>query len=117
MNLVDALKGIKDGNVLLNCAKHRYVAAHKRDTGVTVAIPPESHGCAECWKVYYITDYALTPLETQAQRLDELTEVIHHAVEFDKSGKFGADFELFDTRDPRFQVDFERDAHPDKESK
>ena len=115
LNLIEALKGIKDGSVILNCAKHQYVASRKRESGVTVAIPPEPRGCAECLKVYYITDYALTPVETQAQRLDELTEVIHHAVEFDKTGKFGQDFELYNPRDERFKVEYEKDGLPDKE--
>jgi hypothetical protein len=103
--------------VILNCAKHNYVAAQRRTTGAVVAIPPKSTGCVECWKCYYVTDYALTPVDTQAQRLDELTEVIHHAVEYEKTGKFGKDFELFEPTDTRFKVEYERDGHPDKESK
>lgn len=114
MNLPETLKGIKEGGVILTCPKHGYVAARKRQ-GHTAVIPPDSHGCADCWKVYYISDYILTPESTRAQRLNELEEVIQHAVEFDKTGKFGTDFELYDTKDSRFEVTYERDAYPDKE--
>jgi hypothetical protein len=115
MELYDTISKVKSGSYILYCSKHNYSAAKKRPSGATVAIPPSSTGCPECWKVYYITDYALTPLETQSQRLNELEEVIHHAVEYEQKGTFGKDFELYDVRDPRFQVQYERDAHPDKE--
>lgn len=117
MNLPDTLKGIKEGSVILTCPKHAYVAARKCSSGAVVAIPPDSHGCADCWRVYYISDYILTPENTRAQRLDELEEVIQHAAEFEREGKFGKDFELYDTKDSRFEVNYERDAYPDKEEK
>lgn len=45
-------------------------------------------GCPKCWFVLYFHDIATTPPEKRAQRLDELTEVIHHTVECVKQGKF-----------------------------
>jgi hypothetical protein len=93
--------------VLLTCEKHRYVAA-RRNSGRTVVIPPESRGCANCWKVFFITDLALTPPSKRAERLDELEEVIHHAIDYERKGTFGKDFELYNTTDPRFRVDYEK---------
>jgi len=113
--LADALSKIRSGSYILYCGKHNYSAAQKRQSGATVAIPPQQSGCPECWSVYYYTDYALTPEATKEQRLNELEEVIHHAVEYEQKGTFGKDFELYDVTDPRFQVQYERDAHPDKE--
>lgn len=106
-NIDKILSEINSDEVTLTCGKHNYVAARKR-ANATLAIPPNTRGCADCWKVYYITDLALTPPGKRQERLDELEEVIHHAVEFERTGKFGADFELYDTKDPRFAVEIER---------
>lgn len=105
---------ISSDKVVLVCGKHNYTAARKR-THATVAIPPETRGCAKCWEVYYITDLALTDPDKRKERLDELETVIRHAVEFEEKGTFGKDFELFEPEDKRFSVEVEKDAIPDKE--
>lgn len=109
------LEEIRTGRTLLVCKKHNYMAAQRRKSGNLVPIPPEPRGCVECNKVYNYTQYAMTPKETRQESLDEYEGVIRHAVEFDKTGKFGSDFELYGPRDPRFEVTYERDAYPDKE--
>jgi hypothetical protein len=106
-NTEKVLSEIRSDKVTLTCGKHNYVAA-KRRANATVAIPPVPNGCKDCWMVYYVTDLALTPPGKRQERLDELEEVIHHAVEFEQKGTFGKDFELYDTKDPRFEVNVER---------
>lgn len=59
---------------------------------------------------YYVADLALTPPGKRQERLDELEEVIHHAIEYERTGQFGKDLELFSPDDPRFTVEFEKDA-------
>jgi hypothetical protein len=108
----DVLGEIASEKVLLVCGRHNYTAARKRVNG-TVCIPPNTRGCKECWKVYYFTDLALTMPAKRQERLDELEEVIHHAIEFEKSGKFGKDFDLYEPGDPRFGVEVEKDAADD----
>jgi hypothetical protein len=71
----------------LVCGRHNYTPLKKRSNG-TVAIPPNTRGCKECWFAYYAADLALTPPNKRQERLDELEEVIHHAVEFERTGRF-----------------------------
>jgi hypothetical protein len=91
-NLQQTLAEIKSGAVLLTCEKHQYVAARKSKNGGLVVIPPnpdsQSKGCKDCWRCYYYTDYALTLPNKRLERLDELDEVIHHLVEYQKKGKW-----------------------------
>lgn len=112
MNPSTILDEIGSDQVHLICGRHQYTAARKRANG-TVAIPPNTRGCKDCWKVYYITDMALTEPSKRQERLDELEQVIHHAIEFEQKGQFGKDFELFDPKDERFKVEFEKDGEPD----
>lgn len=109
----DVMGEIASDKVALICGKHNYVASKKRANG-TVAIPPNTKGCSQCWKVYYITDLAMTPPGKRQERLDELEEVIHRAIEYEQKGKFGDDFELYDPKDSRFQVGFAKDAADDE---
>jgi hypothetical protein len=109
------LAEIRSQKLTLMCGKHRYTAARVKNGKIRV-IPPEPNGCKECWEVYYITDFALTPPEKRPERLDELEEVIHHTVEYEQKGKFGKDFTLYEPGDPRFQVRVEKDAEPDKDT-
>lgn len=109
MNYSRVLNEIGSDKVTLTCGKHNYVAARRR-ANATLAVPPETRGCADCWKVYYITDLALTEPGKRQERLDELEQVIHHAIEYEQKGKFGDDFELFEPQDSRFEVKIEKDA-------
>lgn len=79
-----------------------------------MAIPPQPNHCKHCWNNYFTTDLALTPPNKRQERLDELESVIHHAVEFEKTGRFGQDLELYEPGDSRFTVQFEKDGEPDK---
>jgi hypothetical protein len=108
----DVLGEIASDKVLLICGHHNYTATRKRANG-TVCVPPETRGCAMCWKVYYVSDLALTPPSKRQERLDELEEVIRHAVEFERTGQFGKDFDLYEPGDPRFGVEVEKDAAHD----
>jgi hypothetical protein len=108
-NTEKVLSEIQSDKVTLTCGKHNYVAARKR-ANATVAIPPNTHGCKDCWMVYYVTDLALTPPGKRQERVDELEEVIHHAIEFEQKGQFGKDFELFEPTDGRFEVKIEKDV-------
>lgn len=111
--LKDVLGEIASDKVQLICGYHNYIATRKRVNG-TVCVPPETRGCAQCWKVYYVSDLALTPPSKRLERLDELEEVIRHAVEFERTGKFGKDFDLYTPGDPRFGVEVEKDAADDE---
>jgi hypothetical protein len=106
------LEEIASEQVTLICGKHNYVAARKRANG-TFAIPPESHGCVLCWKVYFVTQHALTAPNKRQESLDELEAVVHHAVEYEQKGSFGKDLELYGPHDHRFRVQFEKDAADD----
>jgi hypothetical protein len=108
----DILGEIASEKVMLVCGKHNYTATRKRVNG-TVCVPPNTRGCKECWKVYYFSDLALTPPNKRQERLDELEEVIHHAVEYETKGQFGKDFDLFEPGDSRFGVEVEKDAADD----
>jgi hypothetical protein len=108
----DVLGEIASDKVQLVCGHHNYIATRKRVNG-TVCVPPETRGCAQCWEVYYFSDLALTPPAKRQERLDELEEVIRHAVEFERTGKFGKDFDLYAPGDPRFGVEVEKDAADD----
>lgn len=86
------LDEIKGGSVILTCGKHAYVAARRNKAGHQVVIPPNpdgpSKGCKDCWECYFVTDLCLTLPAKRQERLDELDEVIHHAVEFAQTGRF-----------------------------
>ncbi len=113
-NISKILEEVASEKVTLICGKHNYVAARRKAHGI-VAIPPTPNGCKLCWENYYITDLALTPPNKRQERLDELESVIRHAVEFEKTGKFGKDFELYEPKvDSRFEVQYDKDAEPDK---
>lgn len=110
----DILGEVESEKVVLICGKHQYVASKKKANGIVV-VPPNTRGCPECWKVYYVTDLAMTPPNKRQERLDELEEVIRRAVEYERTGKFGDDFELFDPKeDSRFQVQYDKDAADDE---
>jgi hypothetical protein len=113
INVANVLDEINSGRVTLVCSKHNYVAARKRANG-TVAVPPVPNGCKQCWENFYVTDLALTPPNKRQERLDELEQVIHHAVEYEKRGQFGRDFDLFEPGDERFRVHVQRDAADDE---
>jgi hypothetical protein len=87
INPATILEEIVSEKLVLICGKHNYTAARKR-SNATVAIPPTPNGCKQCWEVFYYTDLALTPPNKRQERLDELEEVIHHAVEFEQKGAF-----------------------------
>jgi hypothetical protein len=111
------VEDIRTGKTILYCGKHKYSAVRRNKAGHLVPTPPTTSGCPECWRCYFYSDYCMTPANMRKERTDELETVIHHAVEYEKTGSFGKDFELYDTHDPRFQVEYERDAIPDKEEK
>lgn len=54
-----------------------------------------------------MTDLALTPPSKRQERLDELEEVIHHAIEFEETGRFDFVPDLNPT------VEYHRDAADD----
>lgn len=105
---------IRSGKVILTCSKHSYSAAQVRKSGKLVPMPPEPRGCPDCLRAYFYTDWCMAPASTREQRLDELESVVRHAVEYDKTGKFGEDFELYDVQDPRFEVRLHKDAADDE---
>ena len=106
------LEEIASEKRILICGKHNYVAARRTKNGGLVAIPPNpdgnSKGCKLCWECYYTTDLALTPPAKRQERLDELEEVIHHAIEFERAGKF--DF----VPDTNPTIKYHRDAADDE---
>lgn len=106
------LDEVASERVTLICGKHNYTPTKKR-AHATLAIPPNTRGCKECWMAYYVADLALTPPSKRQERLDELEEVIHHAIEYERTGQFGKDLELYDPKDSRFKVEYEKDGEPD----
>lgn len=107
------LDELASDKITLICSKHNYVPTKKRAVG-SVAIPPNTRGCKDCWFAYYVADMALTPPSKRQERLDELESVIKHAIEYEQKGQFGKDLELFEPTDERFRVEFEKDGAPDK---
>jgi hypothetical protein len=101
---------IQGGQIYLTCSKHGYVARRSGTRGDGGLIPPQPRGCPDCWRCYFVADYCLNNPETRYEQLQQLDEVIHHTVEFAKKGKFGADFELYEPGDPRFQIKIESNA-------
>jgi hypothetical protein len=82
--------------VQLRCSQHNYLGGK---------IPPRTSGCKNCWMAYYTWDLATTPPSLRQERLEELESVIMHAVEFQNTGRFGKDLELYAPGDPRFKVE------------
>lgn len=77
------LEEVLDPNkVSLYCSQHLYFGP-----GKDKQIRPTS-GCAKCWQVYFLLDYANTPPDKRNQRVAELEEVIHHLVESVEQGTF-----------------------------
>jgi hypothetical protein len=113
INVSTVLDEISSGKVTLICGKHNYVAARKRANGI-FAIPPETRGCVQCWKNYYVTQHALTAPNKRQEALEELESVVHHAVEYEERGSFGKDFQLFEPSDERFAVSIQKDAADDE---
>lgn len=87
--------------VTLYCAKHMYFGP-----GGDKKIAPVS-GCAKCWEVYFWHDIATCPPDSRLQRLEELTEVVHHMVESVEKGTF--DFEPY----LHPVIEIEKDGLPD----
>lgn len=86
--------------IQLVCKKHNYLGGK---------MPPKTSGCKDCWYAFYVWDLATTPPSQRQQRLDELEEVIHHAIEYEQKGQF-TDFKLFEPGDPRLKIEYEKDA-------
>lgn len=97
------LEEVRGGKVLINCAKHNYV-------GGKIPPNPDKATCPKCWEAYYVWDYAMQLPWKRQERLEELDEVVHHAVEFAQKGTFGNDLELYEPGDPRFQIDYQKDG-------
>jgi hypothetical protein len=57
-------------------------------------------GCQKCWFVYYLHDLATTPPDKRYERLQELSQVVHHVVEAVETGTF--DFTPFER--PTFEI-------------
>lgn len=68
--------------VQLYCKEHMYFGPSREQS-----IRP-TKGCTQCWMVFYFKDIASAPPHMRAQRLDELEEVLHKAVELAQSGRW-----------------------------
>jgi len=69
--------------IALLCAKHLYAGKG----------PPTCPDCPDCWTVFYIHLLAETPPFLREQRLAELEEIVHHAIELEDKGRW--DFKPF----------------------
>src|SRR5437899_2890859 len=94
--LAGIVSELNSGKLYVTCGIHNYVGGSK---------PPQTRGCSKCWMAYYVWDLATTPPHLRKERLDELEGVVLRAVEFERTGKFGKDFELYEPGDPRFKVE------------
>jgi hypothetical protein len=75
---ITAILAEKDSErVSLVCPKHQYTGSK---------MPPSSHGCSDCWKVYYIFDLATTPPSLRKERLDELEHVVRKVADMQQKG-------------------------------
>lgn len=69
--------------VNLKCGKHLYFGPVKNKPEIQPML-----GCADCWKVFYIHELATTPADERRQKLEELEEVLHNAVQLVESGQW-----------------------------
>ena len=87
---LDYLNEIFDSNkVNLKCGRHLYFGPVKDKPEITPML-----GCVDCWKVFYIMEMASTPANERHQKLDEIEEVLHNAVQLVETGKW--DIDLYD---------------------
>jgi len=75
------LAALAAGTISLTCGRHNYV--YKRG-----GLPPLMSGCPECWKVYFVSQFCMTPKANQAEFVEGLEEALHHAAECDDRGEF-----------------------------
>lgn len=68
--------------IILSCPKHNYVWG---------AMPPQSEGCAACWKAWYLYDMTNCPEHLRQERLERAYTVARHAAELAEHGKFDFD--------------------------
>lgn len=69
--------------VTLYCGIHNYFGPSKGGVQVKPAL-----GCPRCCMVMYFYDIVNTAPERRAERLDELTEVLHKVAELSAKGKW-----------------------------
>lgn len=82
----DLLSEVMDKEKLtLFCGKHTYIAS---------SIPPTAQGCKSCWECYYWYMIASTPPHLRAERLNQIEEMVAHAVEVVEKHEF--DVKLYD---------------------
>jgi hypothetical protein len=101
---------IQSEKLFLTCGQHAYVAYIRNG----IVNPPQPIGCPDCWRAYFFTLHAMTSPELRQEHLDELEEVIHKTVEYERQGKFGDDFQLYEPGDPRFRLEVHKDAADDE---
>jgi len=77
------LRDIGDqSKVMVFCQRHMYFG--EPDTAPTA-------GCKGCWLVYYTVLIGRTPPHLRAQRIAELTDLVHHINEEVEKGNFDVD--------------------------
>lgn len=87
---IGTLKELFDAQrVNLYCAPHNY---HGPVKGCAEIMP--TIGCANCIKIFLISELATTPPSERRQKMDEIEEVLHHCIELDDKGQF--DFKPYD---------------------
>ena len=79
---IDTLEELFDSQkVNIRCGTHNYFGPIK---GRPEIIPVER--CADCWKVWFISELATTPPSERRQKLDEIEEVLHNMIQMVENG-------------------------------
>jgi hypothetical protein len=95
----DTLKELFDATrITVKCGKHLYFGPVKERPEVTPML-----GCADCWRVFYISEMATTPPDERRQKLEELEEVMHNMVAMVERGTW--DFEPYEHAQIEFGVE------------
>jgi hypothetical protein len=87
---IDTLKELFNSErINIKCGKHLYFGPIKGRPEVTPML-----GCADCWKVFYISEMASTPPGERRQKLEEIEDVLHRMTEMIDKGTW--DFKPYD---------------------
>jgi hypothetical protein len=82
MEIIGRTVELKDGTTrdefVLRCAEHNWYFKGQ---------PPLTHGCQECWHVYFYSQVAMAGGDIK-DNVEQLEQAIHHAAEAAKSGKW-----------------------------
>lgn len=72
-----------DKRVTFWCARHNYMGPIKGKPEIKPFL-----GCANCWKIFFISEMATTPPSEREKKLSEIEEVLRNVVQLVEQGKW-----------------------------